>query len=57
MYFFVVFNGIHYPNEVNLQNALDYIQYRAKREHKAGKTWTAFLVSAENGEIVFETNG
>ena len=57
MYFTVTFNGIHYQNEVELQIALDYIRYRAKREHKAGKTWYACLVSAETGEIVYETNG
>ena len=57
MYFTVTFNGIHYQNEVNLQVALDYIQFRAKRDHKAGKNWTAALISAETGEIVYETNG
>ena len=57
MNFTVTFNGIHYQNEVELQVALDYIQYRAKREHKAGKKWTAALVSADTGEIVYQTNG
>ena len=55
MYFTVVFNGIHYGNEVELQVALDYIFYRAKLFEKAKEKWSACLVSAETGEIVYET--
>ena len=56
MYFTVTFNGIHYQTEVELQIALDYLKFRAYREQAAGKKWTAALVSAETGEIVYETS-
>lgn len=52
----VNFNGIHYQNEVELQIALDFIRYRANRAKNAGQAWTAELVSAETGEIVYHTD-
>ena len=56
MNFTVVFNGIHYGNEVELQIALDYLKFRAYREQAAGKKWTAALISSETGELVYETS-
>ena len=57
MRFTVIFNSIHYESEVELQVAMDYIKYRARREIKTGHPWNAAIVSAETGEIVFETAG
>lgn len=54
MYFTVIFNGVHYGSEVNLQIALDYIEFRKKQSEKANLSWYAALVSAETGELVYE---
>ena len=55
MYYTVVFNSVHYGNEVELQIALDYIKYRAKRAEKDGLSWKAALVEANTGIVAYET--
>ena len=55
MHYTVVFNDVHYGNEVELQIALDYIKYRAKRAEKDRIPWKAALVEAETGIVAYET--